>query len=102
MEFDLNLRQELSIDPWYWDLSNEEMRENFKNYLIEEKGYQIETSKNRTGIMVSYLEAIDNLAKSNEVSLAFIGVNVDEYIAKCNNANKIQLKALRLYKEFVS
>ncbi len=102
MKFNLDLRQELSIEPWYWDLSNTEMRENFKDYLTEEKGYQMMRSKNRVGIMVSYLEAIDNLAKSDEVSLAFVGVNVDDYIAKCNNADKILLKALKLYKEFVS
>ena len=102
MSITLELRQELSIDPWYWNLSNEEMRNAFKEFLREGKGYCMETPKNHVGTMVQYIDAIEKIAKASGVSMSFVGVNIDKFLAKCDKDNKIQIKALKLYKKFVS
>ena len=102
MEIGLELRQEMALGPWYWNLPNDEMRNNFKDFLTTEKGYKLITEKSRTGIMMRYFDAIADAAEADGVTWAFVGVNVDDYIAKCDKANKVLYKALRLYKEFVS
>lgn len=99
MDIGLDLILDTSIEPWFWNLPDKAMKERFKGFLIENKGYKVITEKSRLGIMLKYIDAIDELAKEARVTWAFVGVNVDEYITKCDKTNRILYKALKLYKE---
>lgn len=99
MDIGLDLILDTSMEPWFWNLPDKAMKERFKAFLRDDKKYMEITRCGRIGIMLDYVFAIDKLSEKKKVTWAYIGVNIDKYMKRCKDEDRILKRALKLYKE---